>query len=296
MPTWLVPSPENPAERELAVGRPFHRHAGFRHVAEPNLILRATVGSTAHGLHLAGTDDRDEMGVCIEPPEYVIGLERFEQWIYRTAEDRARHDPSAHQRQHGRTPRSRSGDLDLVVYSLRKYARLAAAGNPTVLLLLYAEPLYAADAGQELRLRADLFASREAGHRFLGYLRAQKERLLGRRGQMRVTRTKLIERHSYDTKFAMHALRLGYQGVEFLSTGRLTLPMQGSARDACMEVRLGQWPLAGVIGEIENVEHQLESLLHSSPLPEKADYAAIDRFLVEAYQRHWRDHRDRLPS
>ena len=35
------------------------------------MILRATVGSTAHGLHLAGTDDRDEMGICIEPPASV---------------------------------------------------------------------------------------------------------------------------------------------------------------------------------------------------------------------------------
>ncbi len=295
MPSWLVPSPENPSEREPTIGRPFHRHAAFRHIAEPNLILRATVGSTAHGLHLAGTDDRDEMGVCIEPPEYVIGLERFEQWIYRTAEDRAQHDPDADQRRHGRTPPSKSGDLDLVVYSLRKYARLAAAGNPTVLLLLYAEPLYATEVGHELRRRADLFASREAGHRFLGYLRAQKERLLGQRGQMRVTRTELIARHGYDTKFAMHALRLGYQGVEFLSTGRLTLPMQRSPRDACMEVRLGQWPLDRVVTEIRSVEQTLESLLESSPLPEKADYPAIDRFLVEAYDDHWdRGHAHRL--
>ena len=143
MPSWLVPSPENPKERAPDGGRPYHRHAAYRHVAEPNLILRATVGSTAHGLHLAGTDDRDEMGVCIEPPEYVIGLDRFEQWIYRTAEERAQHNPDADQRRSGSTPPSRAGDLDLVVYSLRKYARLAAAGNPTVLLLLYAEPLEA---------------------------------------------------------------------------------------------------------------------------------------------------------
>jgi hypothetical protein len=115
MPTWLDPSPEIPAEDETPVLRPLHPHAAFRHVAEPNLILRATVGSTAHGLHLAGTDDRDELGVCVEPPEYVIGLERFEQWIWRTAEDRVVHDQTADQRRHGRTPPSESGDLDLVV-------------------------------------------------------------------------------------------------------------------------------------------------------------------------------------
>jgi uncharacterized protein len=102
------------------------------------------------------------MGVCIEPPEFVIGLSKFEQWIFRTAEDRVRFDPAADQRRRGRTPPSQAGDLDLVVYSHRKYARLAAAGNPTVLLLLYAEPLSATDAGRELQRSADLFASREA--------------------------------------------------------------------------------------------------------------------------------------
>jgi hypothetical protein len=139
--------------------RPLNRHAGFRHVAEPNLILRATVGSTAHGLHLAGTDDRDEMGVCIEPPEYVIGLERFEQWIHRSAEEREWRDARSGTGRRGRTPPSRPGDLDPVVSGLRTYARLAAAGNPTVLVLLHAEPLYATEAGRELQRRADLFAS-----------------------------------------------------------------------------------------------------------------------------------------
>lgn len=52
-----------------------------RRVAEEGCILRAVVGSTVHGLAQAGTDDRDEMGVCIEPPEYVVGLRPFEHWV-----------------------------------------------------------------------------------------------------------------------------------------------------------------------------------------------------------------------
>ncbi len=91
-----------------------------RDVAERGLILLGTVGSTAHGLHLGGTDDRDEMGVAVEPPSRLISLQTFEHYIYRTAEERARHDPAADQRRRGRTPRSGPGDVDLVVYSLRK--------------------------------------------------------------------------------------------------------------------------------------------------------------------------------
>jgi hypothetical protein len=47
------------------------------------MILRGLVGSTIHGLANAGTDDRDEMAVCIEPPDYVIGLRTFEHYVTR---------------------------------------------------------------------------------------------------------------------------------------------------------------------------------------------------------------------
>ena len=76
----LVPSLRNPTERDLSAGRPFHRHAAFRHVAEPNLILRATVGSTAHGLHLAGTDQPHRPAASPEPIDLdPIPRARYEQ-------------------------------------------------------------------------------------------------------------------------------------------------------------------------------------------------------------------------
>jgi len=275
-------------------------------IAERGLILRGTVGSTAHGLHLAGTDDRDEMGIAVEPPDRVIGLTAFEQHIHRTAEERLKHNPASDQRTHGRTPPSQAGDLDLTVYSLRKYAKLAANGNPTVQILLFVEPLFANRWGARLRENAHLFASKEAGARFLGYLRAQRERLLGQRGQMRVTRTELIQRHGYDTKFAMHAVRLGYQGIEYLETGRLTLPM-AEGREYCMSVRLGQVSLAEVISVLEELETKICVLTYgtetvpesatgrrdyskgTSTLPERSDRQKLDQLLVDIYKDAWKE-------
>ena len=254
-------------------------------IAHRGMILRATVGSTAHGLHLAGTDDRDEMGICIEPPEKVLGLHGFEHWVHRTAEERAR--ARGQQVAGGNTPRSEAGDLDLVVYSLRKYARLAAAGNPTVLILLFATPLFATAIGRRLQASADMFASRQAGHRYQGYLRAQREKLLGLRGQIRVTRRDLIEQYGFDTKFAMHALRLGYQGVEYLRTGRLTLPMAEPARSHCFAVRQGGYRLPEVVKAIEEQEQALVGAIAASPLPEHPAQERIDRFLVSAYLDAW---------
>jgi hypothetical protein len=70
---------------------------------------------------------------------------------------------------------------------------------------------------------------------FLGCAKAaplimQRQRLVGERGQRDVNRVELIERFGYDTKYAMHMLRLGHQGVEFLESGRLTLPIRDPVR------------------------------------------------------------------
>ena len=55
-----------------------HPHASeeARLIAERGTILRVQVGSGVHGTSIAGQDDRDEMGVCLEPPEFVTGLAR----------------------------------------------------------------------------------------------------------------------------------------------------------------------------------------------------------------------------
>ena len=55
-----------------------HPHASeeARAIAEAGLILRVQVGSGVHGTAVGGQDDRDEMGICLEPRQYVTGLAR----------------------------------------------------------------------------------------------------------------------------------------------------------------------------------------------------------------------------
>ena len=61
-----------------------HTSPWHERIVAEHEILRTQVGSGLHGVTIAGTDDRDEMGVCIEPPECVVGLNEFEQYIFRT--------------------------------------------------------------------------------------------------------------------------------------------------------------------------------------------------------------------
>lgn len=258
------------------------RHQQYPWV-DSRTILRGVVGSTAHGLHTDdGVDDRDEMGVCIEPLASMIGTSEFEQFIYRTAAEReGRHDAP-----------SKAGDLDLTIYSLRKWTRLALHGNPTVLLLLFLPSelctVRLGLAGQ-LQELAPNFASREAGQRFLGYLTAQKQRLLGERGGMDVRRPQLIEKYGYDTKYAMHMVRLGIQGVEFLTTGRLTLPMPEPERQWIRDIRVGKVTQQEVMSRAGELERELKDLIDApGPLPAKADAETVWTWVRHVYLEWWK--------
>ena len=256
----------------------------LRTLVERGTILRGAVGSTVHGLHHPGQDDRDEMAIFLEPPEFLVGLRlartgrrwaRFEHFVDRTQPEGARSGP---------------GDLDLVAYSLRKWLRLALAGNPTVLLLLFSPPeslFVRTERGDALRALHPAIVSRRAGPRYIGYLRTQKERFLGERGQRRVKRPELEEAHGYDTKYAMHVLRLGHQGIELMETGRLTLPLPEPFRSQVMAVRNGRLSRAAVVAEVERVEGRLRSAVAASKLPDEPDLERVDAFVLEAYREAW---------
>src|SRR5262249_28079914 len=92
-----------------------------RDTADRCTILRGLVGSTVHGLNVNdGIEDRDEMGICVEPLEEAMALwAPFEQFIYRSAAEREGREDA----------RSIAEDLDLTIYSRRKWMRLALRGG-----------------------------------------------------------------------------------------------------------------------------------------------------------------------
>lgn len=271
-----------------------HPHASeeARAIAETGMILRVQVGSGVHGTSITGQDDRDEMGICLEPPEFVTGIARvprgvnglgeveFEQFQRHTAWDR----PG------GLTNRSGAGDLDVVVYSARKWCRLALAGNPTVLLALFVpdeEVVHRDRFGAELVDNSDRFVSRLAASRFLGYLHAQKAAMTGQ-ATAHTNRPELVAEHGYDTKFAMHALRLGIQGVELLTTGRITLPVPEPDRGYLRSVRRGEVELAEVVSEVDAAAARLVALRDDSALPDEPDRAWVNDWLHRAHLDYWR--------
>lgn len=252
-----------------------------REMAERHQILRAVTGSTLHGLNVKdGIEDRDETGVTIENIEdHFAG---FEQMIYR----------SAAEREHKHDARSMAGDLDLTIFSLRKFVRLALKGNPSILNLLFVKPgphLVHADArGTALQSLAPEILSRQAGYAFLGYLIAQKQRLMGERGGKDVKRPELEKAYGFDTKYAMQAMRLGYQGIELMETGQLEFPMRDGIRAYLIGVRTGKESLQRCTTRIGELEAQLRDAVSTSPLPEEPDYQTVNAWMVRVYLENWK--------
>lgn len=284
-----------------------HGTDAFREIAAAGLILQTEVGSGSHGIAIEGTDDRDEMGICVEPAEYVIGLKTshgvpFEQYQRRTAVDRAvaEHDrqcilPLPHTAYDCPGPfdvnHARSGpeDVDVTVYSLRKWMKLAMGGNPSVLIPLFVPMescVLVKEYGAQLRASYSSIVSKRAGDQFLGYLNNQRESMVGIR-KPKVNRPELIEKYGFDTKYASHAVRLGYQGCELMETGKLTLPMPLGPRQHVREVKLGRYSQADVLDMIGTITTRLEKAVQDTELPDEPDWDWANQFLIEAYTATW---------
>jgi hypothetical protein len=120
-----------------------------------SIILATQAGSHAYGTNIEGSDE-DYRGVAIAPREYYLGfVKTFEQ---------------AEQRE----------PYDSVIYELRKFMRLAADCNPSILELLFVDDssvIFANEAGCTLRDNASLFLSKKAQYTFTGYAISQLGRI-----------------------------------------------------------------------------------------------------------------------
>jgi hypothetical protein len=242
------------------------------------MILLVEVGSTAHGTGLPGGEDHDETAVVVETPGQTLGLgPALENHMQRT-------QPEGH--------RSGPGDTDRQVYSLRKFLAMAAAGNPSILLTLWAPVIEASDLGRDLIALRDAFVGRHVLPRYQGYMQSQVMRMQGLKGSGHGRRgvgkrEELIADHGYDTKFAMHAARLGYQGHELVTSGGLTLPVGGVAGDWLRAVRRGEVPYDEWLARVGELDVALGARAEDDQYPADPDRDRIEAFSVAAPRRAW---------
>jgi hypothetical protein len=159
-------------------------------------------------------------------------------------------------------------------------------------MALWAPVLQISPEGEQLRALADAFVGRHVIPRYRGYMQAQALRLLGLRGGSHGRRgggqrEELVTTHGYDTKYAMHAARLGFQCQELLTTGQLALPIQGKPADWLRAVRRGEVTFDAWWHRCLELDQHLERMSADESLPEGPDRQRVDGWSVEVHLDYW---------
>lgn len=113
----------------------------------------------------------------------------------------------------------------------------------------------------------------------------QREEHFVFKGQKNIHRAELEQLHGYDTKHAMHVIRLYGEAKELMETGKISLPWPN--RDELIEIQKGKYRLS----EIREMGRQLEvaalAAAERSPLPEEAVRSAIRELITSEQLRFW---------
>lgn len=230
------------------------------------IFYRVEVGSTAHGFGIKGEEDIDHVAVALpEKNEWCkVDSSPEESFVHRPG--RGASDPSG------------PGDLDLVVYGALKYCKLAYKGNPSILTALYSPIIETSELGNELRALGETgcFVSYQAKNAFCGYLQQQRKKLF----KPPASRQHIVEKYGYDTKYVTHMARLAIQGYEFLTTGKINIPMDQSYLNDLIAIRNGGLTQDDALYYISILEKRLLELdMNKNPDP-----IPINNYLNKVYE------------
>lgn len=140
-----------------------------------------------------------------------------------------------------------------------------------------AEALMADGRVQEAELTPNFLAilDRERRYRAARKEWSQYQHWLKHRNERRAA---LEAKHGYDTKHAMHLVRLCRMAVEILETGEVKV--RRDDREALLAVRDGALSYDALIEEAERLKAQIAEAKRRSTLPDAPDEAALDALAV----------------
>jgi len=247
------------------------RDTGFPY---PQCLIHVFIGgSQLHGAKIHGTDDMDIYGVYVEPPEWALGLSPFPHFVWSTAGDDHRNGPN---------------DIDVTLYSLRRWAELACKGNPTALHFLFSPLAIRSPAWDAVLAHKDVFAAKSSATHFLGFADNQLKRMTGERGRGKKGQRPALElEFGFDVKAAMHSIRLLYECKEFVTSGHITLPRP--EKDLLIRVRTGHYSMDKVLEMARVLFRECEDAQKASRLPDEIDRTKVSVLIAQCCRSFWDD-------
>jgi hypothetical protein len=135
---------------------------------------------------------------------------------------------------------------------------------------------------------AGFFLSKRSAEQFLGFADNQLRRITGEAGRGTHGRRPEYECvHGYDSKAAMHCLRLYFECIELMRDGTITLPRP--EKDLLIAVRQGGWTLERFRAEADLLRLEAERSAAESALPDRVDLEAISTLIANVHLDAWRN-------
>lgn len=233
------------------------------------LIRETFGGSISYGTNHEKSDV-DLRGIFIPKRKFLLGTNKVDQFNDKTIKT------------------TKYGDADDIEYfSLQKFVGLALEGNPNVVEQLFVNTEhinFENEFGKELYDLRYEFLTKNAYGRFGGYAYAQMKRMdsKGNHGA-HSSHWEIIEEHGYDTKHAMHLVRLFQMGIQILTDRELSTFRPN--RQELLDIRNGKYPLEYIKQYAEELNKQLEEALLKSTIPDYPDFDKINRWLINVTDR-----------
>jgi len=100
------------------------------------------------------------------------------------------------------------------------------------------------------------------------------------------SRSTLMDKYGYDTKFASHLIRLLLENNRMLKTSELVFPLPEEERQTVLDIKLGKWDMEKVVKYSEELEAESDSLVLSSSLPANARYQDVESMVIRMMREH----------
>jgi predicted nucleotidyltransferase len=101
-------------------------------------------------------------------------------------------------------------------------------------------------------------------------------------------RAALEDEHGYDTKHAMHLIRLLRMGVEIMRGEGVQVKRPD--REELLSIRNGGLSYETLVAMAQEYERQLDELYQTSSLPHAPDAEKVNRLMLDIYRHYWTQH------
>ena len=251
-----------------------HIKAAGYPLSESSIIHAFVGGSNLHGAKTEGYDDLDIYGCYIEPQSYILGLTPMQHFVWSSSSDAVKNS---------------ANDVDVTMYSLQRWGELMLKGNPAILHYLFASDVecHTQDTWRVfIQPMLNGLVTKKSAKQYLGFANSQRMRLTGEKGMGRHgQRPDLIEKFGYDTKFAMHYIRLLYECRELLMDRCLTFPRP--EKSVLIDIRQGKFTQDEVFALGKELLAECEDQMKITYLPDEIDVNRLSRRIADAYMYHW---------